>query len=129
LIRDAIRLAERRETVSANYLRQAHHMEDRLIEWLMALPKGPSDDLERFASHVQKHRAEWLAFLFHPEVPPTVSSVLSRATFAEWPGPERAGWMAELRSAVWRGPWRAGWVGSEGLFNSGGSNRGRLSCR
>jgi transposase len=72
LIHDAIALAERRETVSdANYQRQAHQMEDRLIEWLMALPENPSADLQRFAKHVQKHVAEWLAFLFHPDVPPT----------------------------------------------------------
>jgi transposase len=72
LIQDAIALADRRETVSdANYLRQAHQMEDRLIDWLMKLPDCPSADLQRFANHVQKHLAEWLAFLFHPEVPPT----------------------------------------------------------
>ena len=72
LIQDAIALAERRAAVSdANFLRQAHQMEDRLIEWLCQLPKNPSDDLERLANHVRNHAHEWLAFLFHPEVPPT----------------------------------------------------------
>jgi transposase len=72
LIQDAVALAERRESVSdANYQRQAYQMEDRLIDWLMTLPANPSADLKRFANHVQKHVTEWLAFLFHPEVPPT----------------------------------------------------------
>jgi transposase len=72
LIQDAIALAERREAVSpANYQRQTSQMEDRLIDWLMILPENPSDDLKRLANHVQKHVTEWLAFLFHPEVPPT----------------------------------------------------------
>jgi transposase len=72
LIQDAIALAERRVTVSAaNFLRQAHQMEDRLVEWLCQLPKNPSADLERLANHVRKHIDEWLVFLFHPEAPPT----------------------------------------------------------
>jgi transposase len=72
LIQDAIALAERRETVSeTNYQRQAHQMEDRLIDWLTTLPENLSADLKRFANHVEKHVTEWLAFLFHPEVPST----------------------------------------------------------
>jgi transposase len=72
LIQDAIALAERREEVSAaNYQRQAHQMEDRLINWLHTLPKNPSADLSRVANHVKKHVTEWFAFLFHPEVPAT----------------------------------------------------------
>lgn len=72
LIQDAIALAERRETVSdTNYQRQAHQMEDRLIDWLTTLPENLSADLKRFANHVEKHVTEWLAFLFNPGVPPT----------------------------------------------------------
>jgi transposase len=72
LIQDAIALAERREAVSsANYQRQTGQMEDRLIDWLHTLPENPSADLKRLANHVEKHVTEWLAFLFHPEVPAT----------------------------------------------------------
>jgi transposase len=72
LIQDAIALAERRDTVSAaNFQRQAWNMEDRLLEWVHKLPENPSDDLERLANHVAAHIAEWLAFVFNPEVPPT----------------------------------------------------------
>jgi transposase len=72
LIQNAIALAERREAVSdANFQRQAWDMEDRLLNWVNKLPKNPSDDLQRLANHIATHIAEWLVFLFHPEVPPT----------------------------------------------------------
>lgn len=72
LIQDAIALAERREALSAaNYQRQTGQLEDRLIDWLHTLPENPSADLTRLANHVEKHVTEWLAFLFHPEVPAT----------------------------------------------------------
>jgi len=72
LLQDALALAERREAVSiANFQRQAHAMQDRLIHWLNTVPAHPSDDLIRLVKHVQNHVAEWLVFLFHPEVPAT----------------------------------------------------------
>jgi len=71
LIREAIALGERREQVTpATYRRRVADIEQRLDDWLQAVPVH-QPELDRLANHVARHRGEWLTFLHHPEVPPT----------------------------------------------------------
>jgi len=72
LLQSAIDLAQRRDQLPADYYqRRAGQLENRLLVWLLRLPKRCSPELERLAKHIEKHLDEWLVFLDHPEVPPT----------------------------------------------------------
>jgi transposase len=72
LIQEAIDLAQRRDELTlAGYTRRAGQLEDRLVLWVCKLPRNPSPELARLAKHVRNHIAEWFAFLYDPEVPPT----------------------------------------------------------
>jgi len=72
LFQDAIRLAQRRDELSAeSYERSVGTIQDRLMVWLSRLPNTASADLQRLVNHIHNHLFEWLVFLFHPEVPPT----------------------------------------------------------
>jgi len=72
LLHSAIELAQRRAQLPTDYYqRRAGQLENRLVLWLLRLPKRPSPELERLANHIENHLDEWLVFLDHPEVPPT----------------------------------------------------------
>lgn len=72
LLQDAIALAQRRTDLTAKvYERRVVVMEQRLVQWLFALPQEPSAELHRLKHHILNHITEWLAFLKHAEVPPT----------------------------------------------------------
>jgi hypothetical protein len=72
LIQKAIDLARRRDEFSPeSYRRRAGNMEDRLIFWLVSLPRKQSPELERLAMHIRKHITDWFRFLYDPAVPPT----------------------------------------------------------
>jgi transposase len=72
LLQEAIDLASRREqpTPPVN-ARRVQEIEHRLDDWLDALPRSVSPELERLDNHIRAHRGEWLVFLHDPEVPPT----------------------------------------------------------
>ena len=72
LIQKAIRLAQRRDELSATlYASRVQRIEDALDAWLDRVPADCSDDLNRLVNHVASHRGEWLLFLHDAEVPPT----------------------------------------------------------
>jgi transposase len=72
LIQKAIRLAQRREQLSAaGYAARVQAAEMALDSWLERVPLGVNDDLDRLVGHVASHRGEWLVFLHDAEVPPT----------------------------------------------------------
>jgi transposase len=74
LLREAIRLAERREQLTADgYQRRVQDIERRWNALLLKLIRRRSNsaDMDRLLSHVMKHDGEWLLFLREPEVPAT----------------------------------------------------------
>jgi transposase len=72
LLQEAIDLARRREQLTpAGYARRVQDIEQRLDDWLDALPRSRSPELERLDNHIRAHRGEWLVFLHDAEVPPT----------------------------------------------------------
>jgi transposase len=71
LLREAIALAGRRDELTpATYQRRVQEIEDRLDDWLDTVPLD-QPDLDRLATHVARHRGEWLVFLHEAAVPPT----------------------------------------------------------
>jgi transposase len=72
LLQEAIDLARRRpELTITGYGGRVQEIENRLDDWLDALPRSRSPELERLDNHIRAHRVEWLVFLHDPEVPPT----------------------------------------------------------
>jgi transposase len=72
LLQEAIDLALHREQrTSAGYARRVQAIENRLDDWLDALPRSRSLELERLDNHIRAHRGEWLVFLHDAEVPST----------------------------------------------------------
>lgn len=74
LLQEAIRLAERREQLSADgYARRVTEIHDRFEAWLTRVRRrrSNSDELRRLFCHLMNHYDEWLCFLDEPAVPPT----------------------------------------------------------
>jgi transposase len=72
LLQEAIDLAWRRKALTpAGYTRRVQEIENRLDEWLDALPRSRSPEMDRLDNHIRAHRGEWLVFLHDAEVPPT----------------------------------------------------------
>jgi transposase len=71
LLQEAVDLAHRREQfTSTGYTRREQEIEHRLDDWLDALPRSRSLELERLDNHIRTRRGECLVFLHDPEVPP-----------------------------------------------------------
>lgn len=74
LLKEAIHLADRRDTLTAEgYKRRVQEIENRLDAWLESNLRRhkPSAELDRLDKHVRSHRGEWLVFLHQQYVPPT----------------------------------------------------------
>jgi transposase len=72
LLQEAIALAQRRaDLTETGYRRRVAELENRLVAWVLAKPKGCSDDLRRLHRHLCNHITEWFVFLHEPEVPAT----------------------------------------------------------
>jgi hypothetical protein len=72
LLREALHLAERRDTLTpAGYQRRVQQLENRFDVWLDFHGRDPSPALERLARHLGEHRYQWLLFLYHEDIPAT----------------------------------------------------------
>jgi transposase len=72
LLQEAIDLAQRRTNLTeTGYRRRVAELEQRVVAWVLAKPKGCSDHLRRLHQHLCNHITEWFVFLHEPEVPAT----------------------------------------------------------
>jgi hypothetical protein len=72
LLKEAIDLWRREEVLTVlGYDRRVKELENRLDDWIKLNKPSRQAELARLASHLQKHRPEWLMCLYDPLVPPT----------------------------------------------------------